>query len=248
MAKIPSRPPVATRNGFRGVLDFSCWRGIYYVRTWPRRPPLPRSPAVQAQWPTWAYASRLVSLVGPEVYSAAAQLAVSTQRTARDILTSLYYGNTVSFPDVPPGSPPHPDEQGSDVYPVRLLSTPTNAESAMTVGSTNYVRRQNCDVLVPFATTRFTHFRLSCWARASTSGQSITLQLAAAALPSVPLSAAGDDLVIPIAAAQTYVTPWIPIVAPPLQDTLLTVALKGSNTSVALYSRYLDLILAYNPP
>ena len=48
--------------------------------------------------------------------------------------------------------------------------------------------------------------------------------------------------------SQTYVTAWIPIASPPLVDTLLTLALKGSNASVALYTRYLDLILAYNPP
>ncbi|GAH92479.1 unnamed protein product, partial [marine sediment metagenome] len=44
-------------KGFKGTLDFYVWKGITCVRSWPRSPGRKRAPAVQAQWPAFAWAA-----------------------------------------------------------------------------------------------------------------------------------------------------------------------------------------------
>ncbi|GAG95832.1 unnamed protein product, partial [marine sediment metagenome] len=81
MAKITKLPGMAIVAGFKGTLDFYVHCGVNCVRKWPRSPGHHRTPAVEAQWPAFAWAAsnwRELALPVKEAYN---QLAVSTNLT-----------------------------------------------------------------------------------------------------------------------------------------------------------------------
>lgn len=51
-------PHQAIIDGFKGTIDFYVWMGIPVARKWPVSTGKNRTPAVKAQWPLFAYASR----------------------------------------------------------------------------------------------------------------------------------------------------------------------------------------------
>ena len=76
----------------RGVLDYAVTRGTPYVRAWPNKPQLPRSPAVQATAAAFADYSRRVQLTAPALISALPNEAVTRTWTWKDALTAAIYG------------------------------------------------------------------------------------------------------------------------------------------------------------
>lgn len=92
MAVITHLPAPEVIYSFRGILDYACWRGILYVRKWPRSPSLPRSPAVQATAAAFADISRRLSATDPYLQAQWAAEGEPTW-TWKDAATSAMYGN-----------------------------------------------------------------------------------------------------------------------------------------------------------
>ena len=93
MATIEALPAPQTIWSFRGVLDFYCFRGVYCVRSWPRRPALPRSPAVQATAAAFASLGRRAQSLDPDVRAYYVDYNRATGYTWKDALVSAAYGN-----------------------------------------------------------------------------------------------------------------------------------------------------------
>lgn len=97
MATIPRLPEYQIILGLKGTIDFACWRGQPYARSWPRPPALPRAPKVAAQHAAYGYISQQYPLTPPNVKDALVTLSDYTQRTGRDYQISLYYGYDVTL-------------------------------------------------------------------------------------------------------------------------------------------------------
>jgi len=90
VAKITKLPGAAVISGFKGTLDFYVWKGIACVRSWPRSPGHRRTPAVEAQWPAFATATRLWNDLSPEIREAYKRMAAGLHLTGRDIFVKAY--------------------------------------------------------------------------------------------------------------------------------------------------------------
>jgi len=90
LAVIKKLPGLAIINGFKGTLDFYVWNGINCVRSWPRPPEGPRSPAVQATWPAFSWATKNWQSLSQEVQDAYRAMAAGTSLTGRDLFIKLY--------------------------------------------------------------------------------------------------------------------------------------------------------------
>ena len=90
MAKIAAFPDEAIISGFKGVLDYYVYLGIPCVRTWPRPPTLPRSAAVQEQWPIFAEASRVWTNSPDYVRAAYERMAQGSTMSGRDMAAKLH--------------------------------------------------------------------------------------------------------------------------------------------------------------
>lgn len=85
MAKIVKMPSMAIVNGFKGTIDFYVHQGQLCVRKWPRSPGHDRAPAVQAQWPAFAWAATNWNSLTPEIQDAYKTMASGTNMTGRDL-------------------------------------------------------------------------------------------------------------------------------------------------------------------
>lgn len=92
MAKLTAIPALSIINGYKGTVDFYVWNGIPCARRWPRSPTGARSAGVQSAWPAFKYAAAVWNDLAPNVKDAYAAMALGTDRTARDMFTSTYYG------------------------------------------------------------------------------------------------------------------------------------------------------------
>lgn len=98
MAKIKKLPGLAIINGFKGKLDFYVWMGIPCVRSWPRSPGHDRTPAVETQWPAFAFAGSYWESLSTEVQQAYVSMASGFPVTGRDIFTkSFISGKSIVF-------------------------------------------------------------------------------------------------------------------------------------------------------
>lgn len=99
MARLDALPAVTTIAGMKGLLDYAVWRGIPYVRSWPRKPPMPRAPAVQASAARMTeYIARLRSQA-PELTTAGRIAAEGTSWTWRDATITAAFGHLVRPPE-----------------------------------------------------------------------------------------------------------------------------------------------------
>lgn len=85
MAKLTVLPEQAIIDGFKGTIDMYLWKGIPCARSWPRSPGKRRAPAVEAQWDTFTYATRIWSYMSPEVQAAYEEARHGTYLSARDL-------------------------------------------------------------------------------------------------------------------------------------------------------------------
>lgn len=97
MAVIPVIPNPAVIKAARGVLDFYVWRGLAVVRSWPNKPVLPRSPAVQAAGQAFGTYSRDVNATSGMVRAAAIAATAETNWTWKDVMTRAAYGHLISW-------------------------------------------------------------------------------------------------------------------------------------------------------
>ncbi len=98
MAIIKSMPGIKIINGFKGKVDFYYNMGLPVARAWPKSPGRNRSPAVKAQWPAWAYISKLWTALPPELQAAYNFMAGGTPLTGRDLFTRGYLKGLFVYP------------------------------------------------------------------------------------------------------------------------------------------------------
>jgi len=95
MAVVDQLPEYEIIRAFRGVLDFYVHRGQYVVRSWPRPPSGPRSPAVTAAAVTFAALARALSSTHPLVQQDLESYYGNSEWTWRDAATSGQYGRAI---------------------------------------------------------------------------------------------------------------------------------------------------------
>lgn len=83
-------PSAAIIGGFKGTVDFYVHRGQPCARKWPRSPGRKRAPAVEAQWPAFAWAASYWNELSQEVRDAYSQMAKGTYLTGRDIFVKNF--------------------------------------------------------------------------------------------------------------------------------------------------------------
>lgn len=88
-------PAQAVIDGYKGIIDFYLWKGIPCVRSWPRKPKMPRSPAVQASAAIFGALATAFSDTPPNIRARASELAVGTAWTWRDVRYRAAYGNLI---------------------------------------------------------------------------------------------------------------------------------------------------------
>lgn len=132
---------------------------------------------------------------------------------------------------------------GGDLYfSRRVLSTIDNANVTWNVNN-------GTGAHVAFGVTQFyhdwdifpaTHFLITSFGQSSEAAQTITMQLTPAASPTNPVSASGDDHVIANSTAARS-SGWIAVSDAMSGLTLMTLAAKGSNSSVDFQGRWIDI-------
>ena len=112
MAKLIALPHQAIISGFKGTVDFYVNMGIPCARRWPRSPGHRRAPAVESQWPPFAWASSNWNSLSPIVQEAYRQTAQGTTLTGRDLFTKSYitdYFRLHQWGSNPPPAPSAPN-------------------------------------------------------------------------------------------------------------------------------------------
>ena len=98
MAKLEVLPHQAIISGFNGVIDFYVHDGLACARRWPRSPGHRRAPAVQAGWESFTYASKLWSLLSPEVQAAYNSQASDSGLSGRDLMARGFLSGIYTYP------------------------------------------------------------------------------------------------------------------------------------------------------
>jgi hypothetical protein len=131
------------------------------------------------------------------------------------------------------------------VHRVRLVATNLgNADSTFNLNNAGYVAPAVCQFYMPWDDFPATHFLISAYGFANEVGQTVKAQFATQAAPGTPYSAAGDDLTITNngGAGLTLSSGWVAMNSSPAGTVLTCVALKGSNATVDLTGRWIDVL------
>lgn len=127
-----------TVASLKGTLDYYLWRGIPVVRSWPRRPKMPRTAAVTASYQEFGQVAHYLSQIPIELRTQAEAQTVNTNWTWRDLWTAALYGNLyhplkLELPSEPLNMPP--------LIPGRYYSMPaTDAAPGTTSLATGTIR------------------------------------------------------------------------------------------------------------
>ena len=97
MAKLTKMPSQAIISLFAGTLDFYVWKGIPCVRTWPRKPQMPRAPAVKTAYELFGYFATELSATPANILARSQALAVGTAWTWRDLRYRTIYGHLIDL-------------------------------------------------------------------------------------------------------------------------------------------------------
>ena len=98
MGKLGAMPAQHIISSFKGVVDFYNYLGIPCFRQWPKSPGNRRSPAVEAQWASFAKSSWLWNELGDEVREAYNSMASGTGLSGRDMFTRSYIKGLFTYP------------------------------------------------------------------------------------------------------------------------------------------------------
>lgn len=90
MAVLKTLPEREIIDGYRGVIDFSYWKGLWIARRWPRFNPASITPATKAQQPPFAYVNKQAHTVSASVRNAYLRHEMDTNATWKDGLVKSY--------------------------------------------------------------------------------------------------------------------------------------------------------------
>lgn len=241
MARVEGEFQSDVIRAFKGVLDFYYWRGIPVVRSWPRKPVLPRNPAVQSAGQDWRDNSKALSSLPLSLQTATADEVKDTSYTWKDAWTSAVYGHGVSWGSANDHPPQFPEN--TYVMNIDLVASPSDAGVTFNVNSTAYVSAWSKYFLVPFAVVPFTHYRVLGSMGSSAAGQTVQLAVSTPGVPPVPIHAPDPDLTI-TNTFQFWDSGWRSIDNIPAVDTVLALAFKGSNATVDISLQRLQVVFA----
>lgn len=100
MAKLTAMPQQAIVSGFYGTIDFYVYMGIACARMWPKDRTVPYTPQEQQQWPIFATATRVWTLVDSETRESLEAMTPAASLSARDLATKLYLNGTTILTNV----------------------------------------------------------------------------------------------------------------------------------------------------
>ena len=94
-----------TVASLKGTLDYYLWRGLPVIRSWPRKPKMPRTPAVTQAFETFGQVARLFSQMDATAVQYGIDESNGTLWTWRDLWTAAVYGNLYEYPPEPVPGP-----------------------------------------------------------------------------------------------------------------------------------------------
>lgn len=227
-------------RAYKGVLDFYYWRGIGVVRSWPRKPVLPRSPAVQAAGQDWRDNSRAISALPLSLQQLTAEEVKDTAYTWKDAWTTTIYGHGLTWGEERPANPAVP--LAEKVMLFNLIAPGTDAAPTLNINSGSYKFYFSTSLWVPWSTIPFTHYRLTCAGNSNAAAQTISIDFAVSEASLVPAHSPGPALLMPNAYSR-LTSGWQSIDNIPAADSFSCVIFKGSNGTVDLVANMLQLEL-----
>jgi len=90
MAKIARLPGEKIISGFKGTLDYYLYMGLAVVRKWPSSPGHKRTPAVEAWWMPFGYASQEWKRLSPDIRRAFGIMAGDSGLSDKDMFQRAY--------------------------------------------------------------------------------------------------------------------------------------------------------------
>lgn len=93
MARIDGLPSLEVIEGFKGLIDFVSWRGIFYARKWPVTPRASLSEAHFERAKLFGEIVQAYSLLAGEVIAYYQEMAEGIPRTARDLHVAAVLGH-----------------------------------------------------------------------------------------------------------------------------------------------------------
>ena len=225
---------------YKGLLDFYYWRGIGVVRSWPRKPVLPRNPAVQAAGVNWRDNSRAISALPLALQVATAEEVRDTAYTWKDAWTTTAYGHGLTWPGPRAASPNVPLSE--KVMLVNLVAPGNDNYITWNVDTGSYRTWYGSTFWVPWSTIPFTHYRIVCAGNANQGGQTISIDFCTLDGTFTPAHAPGPALSVPNG-YDRRTSGWLSIDNIPAVDGYSGLMMKGSNNTVDLGVNLLQLEL-----
>ena len=160
----------------------------------------------------------------------------------RGTITLVYNATVGDWVQHQNGLEPH-----VEIY--RLVSSPTNGDQSLTVNATTYAGFRALQHAVNFDINRFTHFRIVMYGCANEAAQSVTLELISdIGTGSTAVHTGGDDLVVNTNANTNWDSGWRTIdVSLTAFNNTMALAVKGSNSTVDLTHRWIEVHYKYDP-
>lgn len=118
-----------------------------------------------------------------------------------------------------------------------------NADATFNVNSSSYVGLASAQFYHDWDVFPATHFLITCYGHSNESGQTVTLQYATQASPGTGYSASGNDLAVGFngGANTNWSSGWVAVSGTPTGLVYVTIAFKGSNATVDLVGRWIDI-------
>lgn len=229
-------------RAYKGVLDFYYWRGIGVVRSWPRKPVLPRSPAVQAAGQDWRDNSRAISALPLSLQEQTAEEVRDTAYTWKDAWTTTAYGHGLTWGEE---RPPNADVPRSEyAMIIDYFATLNVGVVTININSGSYIFRAGWTAWVPFASIPFTHYRIAGFGQSNAAGQNVSLDFGLDAAPFVPFHSPGPAIT-KNNTLDHFDSGWLSIDNIPASDQRCILSAKGSNSTVdlAIERLYVELCI-----
>ncbi|MBA7629677.1 hypothetical protein ES703_37180 [subsurface metagenome] len=91
MVVLRELPKQSIIDGLKGILDFYLWKGIPCCRKWPRKPQMPRTPAVQETAAQFAHIMHVSTILPVFVIKQYRRMAEGTTWRWQDFLVCAYF-------------------------------------------------------------------------------------------------------------------------------------------------------------
>ena len=167
-----------------------------------------------------------------------------------DLPTAETDADLVLHPDGAGGVEWGPDDSGGasgGYFSRRIIATATNTNATLDINSTSYLLFFVTAFLHDWDMFPATHFMITCGGVANAASQTVTMQLTPFSSATNPISAGGNDLVIPNTPFQNNSSGWIAVSDSMSGIVEMCISMKGSTSTVDLSVRYIDIAFKIDP-